>query len=534
MAILFNSWLLDATSILVTGFVILYFYITRNFNYWEKRGVRSVRPKPFLGSISSILLLRESIGCWLARNYRETVGEKFFGAYFVDKPALVVRDLELVKNIFVKDAHAFLDRNFSAREDVDPLFTKNLFGLKGKKWRHLRVKLSPTFTSGRMKKMFYLVDECGKQLASCLQQSASSGKPVNVKETMARYSTDVISSCAFGVNTNAQVDPQCEFRAVLKRVFERESLFDKIASIMVFILPFFLRLFRLKVIAYDIEDLVRKMFWDVVEQRRKTGESRNDFMDLMLKIIDEGEVRSEDANDQEEINKDNSYSLTGFSKAESTDFEMKNDDFVAQAFVFLLAGFETSSSVLNYALYELALNPDVQEKLRTEVTSTLAASGGKMTYETVVGMTYLEMVVSETLRKYPTLSFLERMCLSDYKIPGTKLTIEKGIQVMIPVLGIHSDPEYYPDPTKFDPERFSAENKSKIPPYAFLPFGEGPRICIGMRFGQMQVKTALIHVLRSFRVRACAVTPEPPLTYQPHALTHTPRENIVLTFTKVD
>ncbi|XP_063243200.1 cytochrome P450 6j1-like isoform X1 [Bacillus rossius redtenbacheri] len=529
MALVFNSLLLDACFAALSLLAALYVYLSRNSGYWERRGVCCARPTPFLGSIPGVLLLRESVGCWLARRHRETAGESFFGAYFVDRPVLVVRDLELVKSVLVRDAHAFLDRTFAASEDLDPLMAKNLFGLKGNKWRHLRAKLSPTFTSGRMKKMFYLVDECGKQLASCLQQSASSGAPVDVRETMARYNTDVIASCAFGVKTEAQVDSKCEFRAVLKKTFDRNTFS------LIFVVPVLVRIFRLKAVATDIENFVRRMFWDVVDQRRNNKELvRNDFMDLMIKIMDEGEVQSEDANDQEEINLDESYRSIESYKNDNTSFELKDDDFVAQAFVFLVAGFEGSSLTLTYALYELALNPGIQEKLRNEITTKLSTHGGKLSYHAMTGLPYLEMVVSETLRKYPPATFLDRECLSDFIIPGTQLTIETGTQIMIPVLGIHFDPEIYSEPQKFDPERFSDENKNKIPQYAYLPFGEGPRFCIGKRFALMQVKTALAYVVSSFQVCACAETPSPPLQYKPDAPTHSPTEDIVLVFRKLE
>lgn len=87
---------------------------------------------------------------------------------------------------------------------------------------------------------------------------------------------------------------------------------------------------------------------------------------------------------------------------------------------------------------------------------------------------------TETLRKYPPLTFLSRICNKDYTIPETNLVVEKGIQVVIPVLGLHRDPNYFPDPEKFEPERFSDEAKRHRPNYVYLPFGEGQRICIGM------------------------------------------------------
>jgi len=86
---------------------------------------------------------------------------------------------------------------------------------------------------------------------------------------------------------------------------------------------------------------------------------------------------------------------------------------------------------------------------------------------------------AETLRKYPPVPILNRECTKRYEIPGTNVILEKGIQVVIPMMGIHYDPQYFPEPEKFDPERFSEEVKSKRHHYAYLPFGEGPRICMG-------------------------------------------------------
>ncbi|RZB40991.1 p450 domain containing protein, partial [Asbolus verrucosus] len=119
------------------------------------------------------------------------------------------------------------------------------------------------------------------------------------------------------------------------------------------------------------------------------------------------------------------------------------------------------------------------------------------------------LVITETLRKYPPVSFLTRRCVKDYKVPGEDVTVEKGTRVVIPVLGIHYDKEYYPDPEKFDPERFNEEKKSSRHSYAHIPFGEGPRICIGMRFGLMQSKVGLTALLRQYKFTVNNKTKEP-------------------------
>ena len=94
-------------------------------------------------------------------------------------------------------------------------------------------------------------------------------------------------------------------------------------------------------------------------------------------------------------------------------------------------------------------------------------------------MVYTSFFFPETLRKYPPVQVLLRICTNPYRLPGTDVDLEKGIQIFIPVMGLHYDPKYYPQPERFDPERFSDKEKKNRPQYSYLPFGEGPRICIG-------------------------------------------------------
>ena len=154
----------------------LYLYVTRNFNFWQKLGVPYVKPTPFVGSLKDCVLLKTTIGEQLQRIYNEHSDKPYVGIFSFDKPSLLICDLELVKNILVKDFQNFMDRNVTAEDDFDPLVANSLSVLKGQLWRHLRTNLTPVFTSGKMKKMFYLVDTCGKELADCLHRATADGK----------------------------------------------------------------------------------------------------------------------------------------------------------------------------------------------------------------------------------------------------------------------------------------------------------------------------------------------------------------------
>jgi cytochrome P450 family 6 len=166
--------------------------------------------------------------------------------------------------------------------------------------------------------------------------------------------------------------------------------------------------------------------------------------------------------------------------------------------IFFFAGSDTTSTIISFAITQLSRHPDLQEKLRQEILAKVKADGGEITYENLHEMTYLTQVMNgeylarvwnfsltqkptETLRMYPPTVITVRTASSDYQIPGSRHVIKKGQQVIIPVIGIHYDDRYWENPSEFNPDRFTAEEIAKRPNFAFLPFGEGPRNCIGMR-----------------------------------------------------
>lgn len=152
-----------------------------------------------------------------------------------------------------------------------------------------------------------------------------------------------------------------------------------------------------------------------------------------------------------------------------------------QAILFLIAGFETSSTLLSFACGTLATMPELQERLRKDIKTAAAKNGKECTYDLVNEIPLLDQVLLETLRMYPPVSRVDRTCTKPYDIPGTNLHLNVGDVVVIPIAGVMHDPEHYPDPDVFDPERFSPEEKNKRPNQLFLPFGMGPRNCIGKK-----------------------------------------------------
>ncbi|KAI5945536.1 Cytochrome P450 3A4 [Manis javanica] len=146
-------------------------------------------------------------------------------------------------------------------------------------------------------------------------------------------------------------------------------------------------------------------------------------------------------------------------------------ELVAQSIIFIFAGYESTSSVLSFLMYLLATHPDVQQKLQEEIDATFP-NKTLPSYDALVQMEYLDMVVNESLRLFPVAGRLERLCKKDVEMKG--VLIPKGTVVMVPIFVLHQGPELWPEPEEFRPERFSKKNKDSINPYTYLPFGTGP------------------------------------------------------------
>ncbi|XP_035573670.1 cytochrome P450 3A12-like isoform X6 [Canis lupus dingo] len=366
-------------------------------------------------------------------------------------------------------------------------------------WKRIRTLLSPTFTSGKLKEMFPIIGQYGDVLVRNLRKEAEKGKAISLKDIFGAYSMDVITSTSFGVNIDSLNNPQDPFVENAKKLLKFDFPDPFLLSIILF--PFLTPLYEMLNIwlfPKKITDFFTKSVKRMKESRLKDKQKhRVDFLQLM-------------------INSQNSKEM-------NTHKALSDLELVAQSIIFVVAGYETTSTSLCLLMYELATHPDVQQKLQKEIDATFPNKAAP-TYDTLVQMEYLDMVLNESLRLYPITGRLVRVCKKDVEISG--VFIPKGTVVMVPTFTLHQDPDIWPEPEKFQPERFSKKNKDSINPYTYLPFGTGPRNCLGMRFAIMNMKLALIKVLQNFSFKPCKET-QIPLKLSSQGLIR-PEEPIIL------
>ncbi|XP_050540333.1 uncharacterized protein LOC126904972 [Daktulosphaira vitifoliae] len=467
---------------------LIYVYTTWSFSYWAKLGVKCPwSPVPLFGHfIKSILGLQHTMEVF-DTIYQKMGDEPFIGVYTLRIPQLMIKDPEIVGRVLIKDFQHFTDRGIYADVHTNPL-NNNIFFTSGERWRTMRKKLSPTFTLNKLKHMIEQIKECSDSLLMTLRQTMTEEKcgKIEIREMMAKYSTDVIGSCAFGLKLDAINDPKSEFRKHGKAVCT-PSIYTQIWLAIIFIQPSILRMFRLNNYSKKNITFFQDVFQETIRKRELYGDKRKDYVYRLMKARKEL-VLNPDTNLREKFTE---------------------TDIVANAYILFLAGFETVSTTISLCLYEMALNKDVQRKVREEIMQIQSKNGGNMDSDSLNSLHYTSMVIKETLRKYPPLIALNREVTEPYLLPGTNITLEKGMKIIIPINSIHYDPLYFPNPFDFNPERFSEENIGKLRQNTYIPFGDGPRICIGKRFAEYEIKLALSEVLINYEVLPCEKTKVP-------------------------
>ncbi|XP_072415399.1 cytochrome P450 3A21-like isoform X1 [Chiloscyllium punctatum] len=467
-----QTWIL-----LITFLLLLAWYSVLPFGLFKRIGVPGPRPLPFIGTF---LHYRKGMFQFDTECYQKY--GKIWGIYDGRLPILSILDLDLIKIAFVKECYTL----FTNRRDfgLNGPLTESILVVEDDHWKRIRSVLSPTFTSGRLKEMCPIISRYAENLVKNAKQKAKLNESADIKDFFGAYSMDVITSTAFSVDVDSISNPNDPFVKNVKELI-KFSLFD-LSIIFSVIFPSIIPILEKMGVSFfpkDASDFFMKVITDLKAKRQKgVHTDRVDFLQLMV--------------DSQVTKKQNADSKL-------TDKALTDTEILAQALTFIFAGYETSGTTLAFAAYNLAMYPDVQKKLQQEIDETFS-NKAPPTYDGVMQLEYMDMVISETLRMFPPAPRLDRVCKKDVQLNG--ITIPKGTIVMVPSYVLHRDPDYWQEPEEFRPERFSEENKESRDPYTFLPFGVGPRNCIGMRFAQLAMKMALTSVLQHVTIVPCEET----------------------------
>lgn len=358
--------MLDFVGVIVAIVVVAITYIKWSQTYFRRKGMHYLEPKFPFGNIENPLKRTKNQGYIIKDVYDELKrkGFPYGGFYMITTPILLPVDLNVLRAILSKDFQNFTDRGIFTNEEKNNL-NGHLFLLRGNRWRNLRVKLTPTFTSGKMKMMFDTLLECGKPMLQSVEAQTLKKNSLDIKEILGCFTTDVIGSCAFGLECNSFKEEDAEFRRYGKKILETQPA-QAIKIVFALNFPKLARKLGLSIGSKDVNIFFNKVVRDTVEYREKNNYQRNDFMQLL-------------------INLKNSYGDSGKG--------LTLDEIAAQTFVFFVAGFETSSTAMTYALYEMSINPEIQDRARKEVQAVLSQNNGKLTYDGIQEMKYLSQIV---------------------------------------------------------------------------------------------------------------------------------------------
>jgi len=357
-----------------------------------------------------------------------------------------------------------------------------LLTANGDYWLRQRRLIQPAFHKAKLSALVSTMDQAVGEFMDELEVRAKADPQIDLSEAMMELTLRVVSKALF----SSDIDTS-QIIKLGRTINELQTHIVK--DVRMPMLNWWRKLNGTTAKARKISQETRQILLDLIQDRRKSSSSHDDLLDMLL---------------------NSTYEDTGESM---TDTQMLDE-----ALILYVAGYETTAMSLGWTIHALREDTEISEKLQF----SLADHPGPHTMESLMRPDYITQVIEETMRKYPPAWILDRVVLEDDVIDG--VPVNKGDLVGMYVYGTHHNPNFWDNPAKFDPDRFTLENKKKMAPYAYFPFGGGPRMCIGYHFAMLEMKIALIEFFKRFFLPGPTNT-EP--EYKP-LITLKPSQNIQL------
>lgn len=400
------SLLVYFIGLLLLAFLCFCFYLYyldwKQCEYFKQRGIPYI--KADYVQLVKLLAGKTTLVDAEINLYREALKTKspcvgvsdFLGRLYM------ITDLDLTKSIYVKDSDHFIDRRKLTTQNVDKIMSKMLISLEGDQWKGMRSKLSPTFTTGKIKRMFAIFEQSSQRMCHFVEKNKGESGDIDICKAYSKYAIDVIASCAFGINCktfDCEPGKMSEFEKMAAELTFKLTIKTFFKFITISAAPRLAELLGFRTFANEAQDYFERVIKEALKHRRKTGQRHDDFLQLMLDA-QQGLLKTEEnLKETIEVMTGTSEEKSGNSPAKgfadsSKNFKIDDDDIVANCVLFLIGGFDTTQSVLIFTAYQLALEQECQNKLRQEVNEAFKANNGKLTYEAVHGMSYLDMFIN--------------------------------------------------------------------------------------------------------------------------------------------
>ncbi|XP_041790073.1 cytochrome P450 4V2 [Chelmon rostratus] len=388
-------------------------------------------------------------------------------------PCLILFHAETVETVLNNPVHM---KKAFAYDFLHPWLGTGLLTSTGPKWRQRRKMLTPTFHFSILTDFLEVMNEQAEILVEKLEKQAGKG-PFNCFSHITLCALDIICETAMGKKIYAQSNSDSEY---VRSVYKMSDIISRRQRT-----PWFW------------PDFVYKCFGEGWEHE-KTLKILHSFT---YKVIHERAESTSDSDSDQGTRKRQAFLDMLLNTTYEDGSRMSHQDIQEEVDTFMFRGHDTTAASMNWVLHLLGSHPEAHSKVQQELQEVFGTSNRPFTTEDLKKLKYLECVIKEALRLFPSVPFFARSLGEDCHINGFK--VPKGVNAIIITYALHRDPRYFPEPEEFRPERFLPENSVGRPPYAYLPFSAGLRNCIGQRFALMEEKVILGSVLRSFNVEAC-------------------------------
>ncbi|XP_076375887.1 cytochrome P450 9e2-like [Megalopta genalis] len=472
-------------ALLLGALVLILTYFVKTYTFWQRRKIPIPDGYwPLLGHMWPVYTVTKNITDHFEDLYKKCNKHSMYGLYDGLTPVLVVREPRLMKTVMQNSFANFQKNGFEVSPKKDPLLAMNAFFSSGEAWQKARKRLTNAFSNAHLKNLFPAVVQVSKKQQTFLETHLKSMDhyEVELKHFFGRFMAESVANAGLGIEgfSYENEPPPNSFHSIGLMMFNPSYLTLMISTI-VFLNPSIGNFLGIPLLGKHLDAFFRQVVHENLNFRRKDQSPKHDFFQVMI-----GQENSEG--------------------------EMNEERIAANILSLFFDGFEATRLTIAFVGYQLAKHPEIQEKLRNEIRTTIATNDGVLTFDALKELKYMDQVISESQRRHSAMVFLKKVCTNECELIGSdglSVLMKPGMDVYIPIVPVHHDPEYWNDPDVFDPDRFSEERKEDIEKMTFLPYGEGPRMCVGMKIAMLFIKTCLASLLNNYKIEMSPKTTVP-------------------------